>query len=87
MSRNEKNIYIMAVAVIGLMIAIPARAQEDNKASELIKKLANPVANLISVPLQYNYNENYRPNEEEHVHYATVDKLHNQDQNNARGAY
>lgn len=45
---------ILLAAVISLMLAIPASALADDKAAELAKKLANPVANLISVPLQYN---------------------------------
>jgi hypothetical protein len=35
-------------------LATPALAQDD-QAAELAKKLANPLASLISVPLQYNY--------------------------------
>ena len=48
--------YILAAAVIGFMLTLPVNAQED-KGVELAKKLANPIASLISVPLQYNYDE------------------------------
>jgi hypothetical protein len=41
------------LAIAALAMASPARAQDD-QAAELAKKLSNPVANLISVPLQYN---------------------------------
>ena len=47
--------------------AISAQAQQASQAdaaAELAKKLANPVAALISVPLQYNYDENIGPNDE-----------------------
>src|SRR5262245_62894389 len=44
------------VLTVALMLALPtyARAQSDSTA-ELAKKLQNPVANLISVPLQSNW--------------------------------
>jgi hypothetical protein len=34
-------------------------AAAQDQAAELAKKLSNPVASLISVPLQFNYDENY----------------------------
>ena len=46
----------MALATIAALLAIPPLAQADD-AAELAKKLANPIASLISVPLQYNYDE------------------------------
>ncbi len=64
--------------------AMPASAQDDrpagdqaaadqsaaNRAAELAKKLSNPVANLISVPIQYNYDEYDGANDG-----GTVDRL------------
>jgi hypothetical protein len=44
------------LAMSGLAMAAPAGAQDD-EAAELAKKLANPIASLVSVPLQYNYDE------------------------------
>ena len=50
-------IFIACAALIGLMSSIPAVAQDDDQEAELAKELANPVAALISVPMQYNYDE------------------------------
>ena len=54
MSRGHE--WALALAVSSLALAAPALAQDDPaaQAAELAKKLANPVAALISVPLQYN---------------------------------
>jgi hypothetical protein len=52
---------LSSAALAGLMAAacVPAAAQDagPDAAAELAKKLANPIAALISVPLQYNYDE------------------------------
>jgi len=53
MKRHE---VMLSAAVSALALATPAAAQDD-QAAELARKLANPVASLISVPLQYNYDE------------------------------
>ena len=45
--------WMVSLAIGALALATTARAQDD-QAAELAKKLANPVASLISVPLQYN---------------------------------
>jgi len=53
----------LAAVLLAMVIAaaVPAFAQEagTDAAAELAKKLANPVASLISVPLQFNFDENY----------------------------
>jgi len=40
---------------------VPAFADED--AQELAKKLSNPIASLISIPFQFNYDNGYGPND------------------------
>lgn len=55
------------IAIILAAGCLAAHAQqapemtEADKAAELAKKLANPIASLISVPLQYNYDDGYGP--------------------------
>lgn len=52
--RNHE--WLIAAVASTVTLVAPALAQDD-EAVELAKKLANPIASLISVPLQYNYDE------------------------------
>jgi len=57
-----KNLlWLVTLVVITTSLAIPANAAEGqgatDQAAELAKKPANPIASLISVPLQYNNDE------------------------------
>ena len=57
-----KTLTPVTLAMIGLFL-LPALAAAD-EAEDLAKKLANPVASLISVPIQANYDGNIGPAED-----------------------
>ena len=57
LSGNGLALVIIAV----LLMTMPVFAQDEE---DLAKKLSNPVASLISVPIQANYDENIGPDEE-----------------------
>lgn len=51
---KRRHAWMLVPAICALALAAPARAQDD-QAAELAKKLSNPLASLISMPLQYNH--------------------------------
>lgn len=55
--KTTGKVFSITLALVMSMMLASAQAQEADKAAELAKKLSNPVAALISVPLQYNHDE------------------------------
>ncbi len=58
----RKQMAVTMAMVTALSVSIHAQSPEISdaeKAAELAKKLSNPIASLISVPMQYNYDEGY----------------------------
>ena len=48
-----------AALLLAALAAMPAAAQQAGTEAALAKQLANPVADLISIPFQYNWNTGY----------------------------
>jgi hypothetical protein len=50
----------LVVTLCAILLSAPSQAADDN---DLAKKLANPVADMISVPFQYNYDKGFGPSD------------------------
>jgi len=59
-----------ALAAFGLVAAVPAFAADDE--AEIAKKTQNPIANLISLPLQLNYDQGIGPKQDGKTWYLKV---------------
>jgi hypothetical protein len=56
---RDQLLTAFVMALLALFLPAQGFCEGDDQAAELAKKLANPIASLISVPLQFNYDENY----------------------------
>ncbi len=52
---------LKCAAAVSAVFATTAQAQDSN--ADLAKKLSNPIASLISVPFQFNYDHGYGPDD------------------------
>jgi len=69
MTRRKKSCadfaYLSSLAFLAWAFpCLPSLAAEDSQNAELAKKLANPVAAMISVPFQFNYDYKLGPTED-----------------------
>jgi len=55
----KPNLSLAGVTLIAVGVVTSVQPAAAQSADELAKKLSNPVANLVSVPFQYNYNSGF----------------------------
>lgn len=62
----------LAALLAALLLAPASHAQAPDEAAELAKQLSNPVASLVSVPFQFNYNDGMGADGDGHQSYVNI---------------
>ena len=57
----KRIVMVALISAVSLAFSAHDAVYADDYEADIAQRLANPVANLISVPLQYNYDENIGP--------------------------
>jgi hypothetical protein len=60
--KEKRRLFVCACGVLAAVLAMPSMATADAEKKALAKQSQNPVAKLISVPFENNYNGEYGPN-------------------------
>lgn len=69
-SQGLRKLLVLLSGVSALAFSGPLRAEDGD--AKLAQQLANPVASLISVPFQYNYDDKYGVTDEGSKHLINV---------------
>ena len=58
-----KNIRIILLGLVALLVSLPAIVSHSDEVEDLAKAAQNPIANMISLPFQYNASFDWGPEE------------------------